>query len=155
MFEVFPLDPYITQIHVPLELPHQRLKHTETLNMKNKTKISIALKIFSSFFKTDDFFFLHEKAILNFTSVSLESQMLNSASFRDTKVWMTFCFSVPKYVPVLILSCQRQINVKIFNNSFYSMTENLLIYCWVSTNTHHITKNEKINGVKMFYPIYD
>ena len=131
--------------------------------MKNKTNFSSALQIFSSFFKTDDFFFLHEQAILNFTSVSIRircyilcnTYVIHWALYKDKIVWMTFCFSVQKYVPVLILSCQRQINVKILKNSFYSMTENLLIYCWVSTNTHHITKREKISAVKMFFPIYD
>ena len=65
---------------------------------------------------------------------------------------MIFYFSVQKYVPVLSLSCQRRINVKILNNSFYSMKENQLIYCRL--NTHYITKIERINVVKKFFQIY-
>ena len=130
--------------------------------MKNKTiaaNFSTAFKIFSSFFKKDDFFFLHEKEILNFTSVSCtnscqKSAWLLSALSRDTIVWLTFCFSVQKYVPALILNFQHQINVKILKNLFYNMIENRLIPYWISIITHCITKNEKMNGVKIFFPIF-
>ena len=133
--------------------------------MKNKTiaaNFSTAFKIFSSFFKKDDFFFLHEKEILNFTSVSIRircyilcnTYVIHWALYKDKIVWMTFCFSVQKYVPAKFLSFQRQINVKILQNLFYNMIENRLMPCWVSIITHCITKNEKMNGVKIFFPIF-
>ena len=53
--------------------------------MKNKTiaaNFSTAFKIFSSFFKRDDFFFLHEKEILNFTLVSCTNSSKNQHGFK-------------------------------------------------------------------------